>query len=160
MGALTEVEIFDRMATSLREAAECCDILAKSSRKGPTYNRLREHLALIEGCCRQASTWREDTRWLGIGLIMAECHKKAGGWLRGYKDPLTKVRQRTPVGEMNMLFVMLAVNLRGLYGQVEKLKTAKTGVMGMILPETPAAARQSGAPVGWRASKGGVLLPN
>lgn len=160
MGALTEVEIFDRMMSSLKIAAECCDVLAKSSRKGPTYNRLREHLALIEGCCRQASAWREDTRWLGIGMMMAEAHKRAGGWLRGYKDPITGLRVKTEVGQMNQLFVMLAANLRGLYDQVQLLKTKKTGTMGAILPETPRAERRSGAPVGWRASKGGILLPN
>src|SRR5580692_11390803 len=87
MGALTEREIFDRLSCSFRVAAECSDALAVLPLKGPTYVRLRTELRLIEGCCRQASAWREDTRWLTIGLKMAEVHKRAGGWLRGPKAP-------------------------------------------------------------------------
>ena len=83
MSDLTEIEILDRMRSSLREAIQCANILASSPRKGPTYNKLREHLGLVEGCCRQMSAWREDTRWLPIGRLMAECHQKAGNWLRG-----------------------------------------------------------------------------
>jgi hypothetical protein len=160
MSDLTEQEIFDRMAQSLKIAAECCDTLAVSSRKGPTYHRLREHLALIEGCCRQAAAWREDARWLPIGMLMSDCHKRAGEWLRGLKDPLSGQRTPTAKGQLNRAFVMLAENLRAILVGVDMLKTQKTATRGMILPGTPKAERQPGAPVGWRASKGGILLPS
>ena len=82
MSALTEIEIFDRMRESLRIAAECAEALAIEDVRGREYTVLREHLKLIEGCCIQAANWREDTRWLPLGRLVAECHQKAGNWLR------------------------------------------------------------------------------
>lgn len=160
MSDLTETEIIDRMQSSLREAIQASQDLAISSRKGPTYSRLREHLGLVEGCCRQLSVWREDSRWLKIGMLMSECHKKAGGWLRGYKDPRTGQRVHFGIKAQNPLFSMLAVNLIGIYEMAELIRTAKTGKLGMILPEMPNAERRIGAPVmGHRISTGGIILP-
>ena len=76
MSALTEIEIFQRMRESLRIAAECAEALAIEDVRGREYTVLREHLKLIEGCCIQAANWREDTRWLPLGRLVAECHQK------------------------------------------------------------------------------------
>lgn len=167
MSDLSELEVIDRMQTSLREAIQASIDLAQTSRKGPTYNKLREHLALVEGACRQLSVFRQDTRWLPIGRLVSECHAKAGGWLRGYKDPLSGRRIHFGAKTQNPLFLMLAENLKGVYQLAENLRTSKTGRVGMILPDMPAATRRIGAPVsvmlpdGMRAhlSKGGILLP-
>ena len=111
MGALSEIEIFDRMEQSLKEAADLSDRLAVVNLKGPLYHQLREHLSLIEGCARQAAAWRADARWLRIGMIAHECHERAGGWLRGYKkDDGTRVSYN--MTHKNKMFVMLAINLR------------------------------------------------
>lgn len=129
---LTEVEIFARMRESLALAAEHCDHLAVESLRGPIYEKLRDELALIEGCCQQASAHREDTRWLPISLLMAECHKKAGGWLRGYKIDGETVK--LAMGELNLHFVELAKHLRSLLKVVEQYQTQRTGRVGMIVP--------------------------
>lgn len=154
------------MRTSLREAIQAAEDLAVSSRKGPSYSKLREHLLLVEGCCRQLSVFREDTRWLPIGKLMSECHQKAGGWLRGYKDKTTGIRHHFGAKTQNPLFLMLAANLKAIYQVAETLRSAKTGKLGMILPNMPAPTRRVGAPVTVQlpngmvaaVSKGGGLL--
>lgn len=134
MGALTETEIFSCMADNLRLAAIDCDLLATEPLKGPIYDRFRRELKLVEGCCRQASAWREDTRWLPIGLQMEECHRRAGEWLRGEKMP-DGSRRLIPYGQKHPLFLKLAANLRALHMVVEALRTRATGRIGMILPD-------------------------
>ena len=133
MGALTEREIIDCMETNLGLAIQNCEDLARLPLKGPSYVKLRENLKLIEGCCRQASAWREDTRWLNVGLVMAEAHKRAGDWLRGNKTP-EGVRIKLAPGEMHPLFMKLADNLRSLQLACHQLRHQRVGKLGMILP--------------------------
>lgn len=159
MGALTETEIFDCISSNAKLAAEHCDDLARLPRKGPTYDLLRKELKLIEGACRQAAYWRQDARWLPIGLMMEEAHKRAGDWLRGVRQP-NGGRRRIPEGEMHPLFVKLADNLRGLQRVMEDLRTKKTGRAGIILPQVLPAPHRDTRPVGFRRSAGGVLLPD
>lgn len=132
MGVLTEAEIFDRMRTSSRLAAECADALAVLPLKGPTYDRLRRELKLIEGCCKQAAVWREDSRWLPLGVMMEQCHQRAGDWLRGEK--VGNFRVKHSLGYLHDCFAKLAENLRGLDRMLETLRTQKTQRVGMILP--------------------------
>jgi hypothetical protein len=136
MGALTEVEIFDRMIGSLRGAISACVELATNPVKGPTYAKLRTELKFVEGCCRQASVWREDTRWLDIGLTMSEAHKRAGNWLRGFKSPYygnVKLADK----HSHPLFLKLADNLRGVEVVAVRTRNNRTGRAGMILPIMP-----------------------
>ncbi|HQT65360.1 MAG TPA: hypothetical protein PLO16_12690 [Acidocella sp.] len=152
MGALTEREIFDCLVTNFRLAAEHCEDLAKLPARGPTYNALRHELLLIEGACRQASVWREDTRWLSIGLMMHEAHERAGHWLRRhYPRPL---------------FLKLADNLRAALKLAEQYQHTATHRLGMILPETPKAIRTEGRavqvslPHGMRQTASGLIIPD
>lgn len=158
MGALTEQEIFEALTANLKLAIEHCDDLARLPHKGETYDKLRHELRLIEGCCKQASAWREDTRWLPVGRLMAEAHQKAGGWLRGYKDPLSGQRIKFAPGQQNPLFRMLADNLRGLLKAVDALRTRPTGRLGMILPDMLPGPHRDTRPV--HISRGGVILPD
>ena len=135
MSNLTEVEIFDCMSENLQLAAQHCDELAATSLRGEVYSKLRDELELIEGCCQQASAHREDTRWLPIGLVMGECHKRAGDWLRGYKIDGEWVKPGQ--GELNQNFVELAKHLRSLLVVCERTRNERTGTVGAILPETP-----------------------
>lgn len=134
MGALTEREIFSCLSENFRLAAESCDELARVPAKGPVYLKLREQLKLIEGACRQAAYWRGDSRWLRVGLLMAEAHKRAGGWLRGIKDSKTGRTIKVAPGHLHPLFVMLGDNLRQARASAERLRTAATGRVGLILP--------------------------
>lgn len=158
MGDLTEIEIFDCIRTNAKLAAEHCDDLAKQPREGDTYDALRTELKLIEGACRQASAWRGDTRWLPIGLAMEEAHTRAGDWLRGVK--VAGMRVRLAERHNFECFTALAANLRSLAANMEKLRHAKTGRRGLILPDQQPAPFRDTRPVGFTRSMGGVLLPS
>ena len=163
MGRLTETEIFDCLASNFRLAAEDADKLAHVPLKGEVYDQFRRRLQLIEGACRQASQWREDTRWLPIGLMIAEVHKRAGDWLRGMKMP-DGTRVKIGDGKLHPLFEKLAENLRALQTAAEKVRDAKTGSMGMILPTVQAGPHRDTKPVGWAPPlvpkmNSGLILP-
>lgn len=150
MARLTEQEIVDCLITNFRLAAESCEALAKLPAKGPTYRRLREELKLCEGAARQLCYWREDARWLQIGLYMEECHKRAGGWLRGHHP--------------SRLFTMLADNLRAGLARAQELKDAKTGKAGAILPKPVETGRNVSSiavalPEGMQQRPSGLIVP-
>ena len=160
MGALQEQEIFDCLKTNLRLAAQSCDKLAVSPRKGPTYKKLRDELRLVEGACRQAAFWRGgDARWLRIGLMMAEAHKRAGDWLRGIKQP-DGSRAKLASGQMHPLFLKLAANLRAAYVKAEEFRTKKTNRIGPILPVPGVPPHRDTRPSGYNRSPGGILMPS
>lgn len=158
MGALTEREIFDCLSTNFRLAAEACERLAVIKRTGPTYSDLRDKLELLEGACRQAAVWRQDARWLQIGIMMAEAHKRAGDWLRGIKVAGSPVRIKVADGHRHPLFLKLAENLRAGELKAIELRDKKTGRVGVILPRPGRAPRRDTVPVGWRKSSG-ILVP-
>lgn len=158
MGNLTEAEIFDCLSTNFRLAAEDCDKLAKLPRKGRAYSSLRDRLELIEGACRQAAYFRQDARWLRIGLQMAEAHRRAGEWLRGIKVEGSPVRVKIAPGHMHPLFTKLAEHLREAQKRADEFRTKATGRMGTILPEAQPAPHRDTIPVGWRQS-GGLIVP-
>lgn len=157
MGALTEREIFDRMATSFRKAAEHCDTLATSPVIGPAYAGLRDELDLIEGCCRQASSFREDCRWLPIGLRAAEAHTRAGTWLRGYRDPNTGMPRRLSNEQRKTLFISLANALRMSHKAAVSLRDKATGRIGMILPPNMTVPKATKTPL--LVARNGLIVP-
>jgi hypothetical protein len=159
MGNLTEREIFSCLAENFRLAAEDCDKLATRPRKGRAYSSLRDKLELVEGACRQAAYWREDTRWLQIGQMMAEAHKRAGDWLRGIKVEGSPVRVKIAPGHMHPLFVKLAENLRAAQARAEEFRTKATGKIGTILPEAQPAPHRDTVPTGWRKT-GSLYVPD
>lgn len=141
---LTEAEILDRLRSTLRQAIEHCEMLANLPARGPTYNAFRHELLDIEGCCRQMCYWRGDTRWLPIGLMMEEAHKRAGHWLRKHFP--------------RPLFLKLAENLKALLIQCENTATKATGVIGPILPEVQPAPLKQGRTVQVK-TPGGIIIP-
>ena len=158
MGALTEAEIFDCMRTNFRTAIDECEYLTKRPTGGIHYDRFRKALRLIEGTCKQANCWREDTRWLPIGKMMAECHLRAGEWLRGIKQE-DGSRIKIATGELHPAFAMLAENLKALMRLAEQIRFAATHRSGMILPEVLEGPHRDTRPVGWNKSDSGILLP-
>lgn len=159
MGQLTEAEIFECLKTNFRLAAEDCDKLAVSPRKGPTYASLRDKLELIEGACRQASAWRQDTRWLAIGMYMAKAHDLSLEWLRGISAGPGRPRVKIAAGEMHPLFVKLAENLRAAEKKAEEYRTKATGKVGTILPAAQRAPLRDTTPIGWRRPSGLIVPP-
>lgn len=165
MGALTEVEIFACLRENFALAAQHCQDLARLPRKGPSYRLLRDELKLIEGACKQASAWREDTRYLQIGLIMAEAHKRAGDWLRGIKLDPRKPRVPLAPGQLHPMFMALSAALKALAINVEGLRLSKTGRMGMILPKPRYVSRnvshsQVILPPGMFKTPSGLIVPS
>lgn len=158
MGQLTEAEIFDCLTTNFRLAAEDCEKLARSPRKGPTYQSLRDKLELLEGACRQASVWRQDTRWLDIGLYMAKAHDLSLEWLRGIRAGPGLPRVKLAPGHIHPLFVKLAENLRAAQAKAEQFRTKATGKIGTILPDMQRAPLRDTNPVGWRRPSG-LIVP-
>lgn len=159
MGQLTEAEIFDCLTTNFRLAAEDCDKLAVSPRKGPTYASLRDKLELVEGACRQAAAWRQDTRWLGIGMYMAKAHELSLEWLRGISAGPGRPRVKIAAGQMHPLFVKLAENLRAAEKKAMEFKNKATGKIGMILPDAQRVPLRDTTPVGWRRPSG-LIIPS
>jgi hypothetical protein len=151
MGDLTEREILTTMQHHLRRAIDCCDKLTKEPKYGRNYRDLRESLARIEGCCRQASAWREDTRWLKYGLMMEECHQRSLKWLRAHAP-------RT-------LFKKLGEALRALMKACEDLRDKAPPKLGMILPEVQRDPTERNAHILVKPPKlatvkpGGLILP-
>ena len=124
----TEREIFGRMAHNLAQAVEDCEKLATTPLRGQRYDRLRTELKEVEDCANLAAQWREDARWLILGLEMAHVHSICGHWLRTYISPdERKIAQP--------LFVKLAEKLRWYQRGAERLKNRKTERVGLILPK-------------------------
>ena len=162
MGALTEIEIFDCLVTNFRLAAEDADALAVLPFKGECYDRFRRELQLIEGACRQASAWREDTRWLPIGLMIAEVHTRAGDWLRGIKTP-SGVRTLLRLVDLHPVYMAPAWVLRAYAKDVDNLRNRKTGKSGMILPKPLEGPHRDTRPVhvsGVHFTPSGLIVPS
>ena len=146
MSALSEIEIFSCLRENLRGAADDCDIIAKQPRSGEMFDRMRKRLKLAEGACRQAAYWREDSRWLQVGLKMEKAHQIARTWLH------------RPSVKSKKLFIGLAAALRKVEKDIQRLETQRTGIMGMILPEVERAPLRQGRPV-QVITPGGLVLP-
>ena len=166
MGNLTEVEIFGCMIENCRKAIEHCERLAREPRKGLNYQALRKELKLIEGACRQAGMWREDTRWHTIGMQIAQAHAYALKWVIGEKAPGGGPRVRTPEGDFHPLFMKLAKNLTMLMAGIEKTRHERTNRVGMILPvPLRSETRTQGRSVqvllpGHHRTKAGLIVPS
>lgn len=132
MSTLTEAEIYDRLKTSIAEARDACKNLAVRSKEGRDYSALRDSLKLIEGCCTQMAVHRADYRWLPVGIKIAECHKRAGDWLRGFTVNGTRVAWAK--GVQNEAFIKLDQVLEQLGVMADKIRDEKTGIKGPILP--------------------------
>lgn len=121
MSDLTEREIFDCLETNALAAAQDCVNIARLPQKGPHYQNFLNRMKLLDGAARQASTWREDTRWLNFYPVFLAAEQNAGRWLRG--------------GYASVLFLDLAKVFVDMHKCIIHLKTAKTGRRGMILPD-------------------------
>lgn len=151
----SERELLEELKDSLRSAAEDCDQIAIHPFRGFVYDAMRKKLKKIEMLCFQVGRYRDgDCRWFPVGTMMEQVHKRAGNWLRTMQSADSR-NQAVP------LFRKLADNLRSLHAQIINLETKRTGVMGSIIPAINRSGnhRDSNS-VGWRRSKGGVILPS
>ena len=149
MSALTEQEIFSLMAQELKLGAECCDKLAMSPKQGPLFDALRKHLKTIEGCCRQAAHWREDTRWLPVGIEMEKAHQFARRWIVEHYS--------------RKMFTLLAAKMLELHKIAVDLRDKAPPKLGLILPELQADPTPRNAhilmPPKPKRLKSGLIVP-
>ena len=145
MTVTTEAEILSCLRDNLRGAAEDCDLLAKLPAQGPTFVRMRKRLKTVENACRQMAHWREDTRWLPIGVMMEGAHQRSRHWIADhYPRPL---------------FLKLAANLRMLQKVAEDLETKATGRTGTILPEVQPLDRETRPVQVMTPQRSSLILP-
>ena len=117
----SEQEIKDCWRTNMLSAASEARLLVILPAQGATFVRMREHLSLAEGACRQMAHWREDARWLYLAPKMEQLHQMTRLMIVShYASPL---------------FTILAHLLEKLVSAADLLENKKTGRVGMILPE-------------------------
>ena len=49
----------------------------KAEPRGWQYAALRDHIGKLEGCCRQMAAFREDARWIRLGVQCAKMRRSA-----------------------------------------------------------------------------------
>ena len=92
----------------------------RAAPRGRHYRALRDALSALEGTCRQLAHWREDTRWLKLGIVYAKAMRVAQqnfarqDWL-GFKE----------------LSALFELGVR----RMDELATKRTERVGMILPK-------------------------
>jgi hypothetical protein len=126
---LTETEILDRHRQALGEAHRACQALGRNADptyiapRGAHYTRLKEAVERLEGSARQMAHWREDARWLRLGIF--------------YGGPVLRMAQKKYVGQRwNDFNKMREIFDRGLR-EFEELATRKVAKAGPILPSRP-----------------------
>lgn len=152
MAYVQEIEMFACLVENFRLAAEQCDRMAVSLRRGRLYKDLIENLRLCENCCRQVAKERGDARWLVTGFKMEEAHQRAGTWLRKY------VRQGRDRKLAHDLFKKLAEQLRFIMAEGEKMRHAATERVGPVLPREQAPPLRDTRPVAVRLPSG-LIVP-
>lgn len=128
MSGLTEAEVLDRHRQSLGEARSICHRLGsqldpdKAEPRGWLYAALKDHLGRLEGTCRQMHYFREDARWLRLGIQYAKLARSAQRHF---------IAQRW--GAFTKMMPIFEAGLRS----VADLAEQKTGKIGPVLPQRP-----------------------
>lgn len=138
MSELSEYELLDRLKSTLRQAAERCRTLGAHPLRGFVYDAMRRDLKQIETDCTAIAYCRGgDARWLNVGMMMEEAHKRAGAWLRQHQSAAARALTVPK-------FKKLAENLDALLTTITSLETKATGVSGPILPAVLPAPHRPG----------------
>lgn len=127
MSDLTEQEIISKHIQSLKESKEMCLLLARNADpekwapRGWQYTKLKAALKALEGTCRQMAHYREDTRWIKLGIV----YTKASLTVQVLMDKRLwgKFQQLTALFDKGM-------------ASMDDLANRRTGRSGMILPST------------------------
>lgn len=122
---LSESEILSRHMQALSEAKIACDALGLNADptyvmpRGKHYTMLRTAVEALEGSARQMAHFREDTRWLKLGIFYAKIYRAI---------------QAKYIGQRWSYFKsLIAVFDKGQHSLAD-LKDRKTGTGKAILP--------------------------
>lgn len=124
--SLSEQEVITKFQQSLCEGRDACLWLARNADpewlapRGRHYRLLKTALSELEGCARQLSAFRDDTRWLPLGILYGA---KAARLAQTYFVQLKWVKFK----DLAQVFDV------GL-ARMEELQK-KTGRIGPILPK-------------------------
>ena len=141
---LSETEVWDKLHDTLRSAIQHCGDLANLPAMGPTYRLMITELAEIDGAARQFGTLRGDARWNAFGYEMESFHQRIG-------DAIRAVHARK-------IFLHMQAMMQGALDEAIKMKDAKTGRRGPILPKPKPAPLRSGRPV-YVKRDSGLIMP-
>ncbi len=141
---VTEQDAHDCLRTNLRMAIEHCVGLAEWPAQGPTYIALRNELSLIEGAARQVGIMRSDARWSRFGWEMAAFCQRVGDAIRCHQP--------------RKVFLAMADMMRKALYEADKLKIAKTGRRGAIVPVPKPGPHRDTRPVYFKRPSG-LILP-
>jgi hypothetical protein len=140
---LLEHEIWDKLCDTLKSAIAHCGQLATFPAQGPTYLAIIVELETIEACSRQMGFNRGDARWSLFGYEIHHFRRRIGDALRAHNN--------------REIFLHFQKMMQGAYDEGVKMKDAKTGRRGLILPKPKAAPHRETRPVYVRP--GGLLVP-
>lgn len=153
MGALSEQDIFSKMADGFSEAASLCEKIAATPLRGASYQRLIVVCDEIEGACRQAGHWRENYHWFGLGREVHELQAKMGDWLRDTVSRDEKAKAKS-------LFQLAAKTMRRLQNLALLKKNQRHGRIGAILPVAAEDRSRQRAVQVPRVTPGGIFVPD
>ena len=92
----------------------------KAEPRGWQYAALRDHIGLLEGTCRQMAAFREDARWIRLGIQYAKLRRSA---------------QKHFIAQRWKAFTQMMPIFEAGLRSVADLAEAKTGARGPILPK-------------------------
>lgn len=142
---LKEHEVHDLLRATLRSAIQHCKDLAFMPMQGPTYLAMIHELEAIENACRQVGAFRWDMRWNAFGYEISRFRARIGDAIRSHAS--------------RIIFLHMATMMQGALHEIDKLKAAKTGRRGPILPKERPSPHRQNRPVGYTARPSGLLLP-
>jgi hypothetical protein len=140
-----EVQALSMLREEIAKAASLCDDIARHPIHNEQFTALIRCLETVEGCAREMAKFRDDTRWLGPIMPLAECAKRAQKWL----TPNTVTGKK--------LFPILADNMRMMLAVFNDLATKRPPKLGFIDWEVLPHSRTHSRPV--QVTKSGLILP-
>jgi hypothetical protein len=140
---LLEHEIWDKLCDTLKSAIAHCGQLATFPAQGPTYLAIIVELELIEGASRQMGFNRGDARWSLFGYEIHHFRRRIGDALRAHNN--------------REIFLFFKGMMEGALADAVKMKDARTGRRGLILPKAKPGPHRETRPV--YVSPGGLLVP-
>ena len=94
----------------------------KAEPRGWQYAALRDHIGLLEGTSRQMAAFREDARWIRLGVQYAKLRRSA---------------QKHFIAQRWKAFTQMMPIFEAGLRSVADLAEQKTGGIGPVLPKRP-----------------------
>lgn len=140
----TDAEIYDEFRSTLKSAINHCGLLATLPAKGPTYRKMIAELQTIEQNARLFGLARSDARWVAFSLEMEAFHRRIGDAIRA--------------AHARKIFLSMQQMMKAALVYADKMKDAKTGILGPVTPKVQPGPLRENRSVYVRPS--GLLAPS